>query len=282
MNKTNKLNKVTKKLTPSKGGKRKKSGRKKPKKAGTRSGLIIFGAVTLILIGLTIGRLIKETEDHSETGAAIPSGTRSFCIDISHHNGEKIIWDSLKVMINRDGRTVRSIDQAIRILPVGAVYMKASEGETMRDRRFRVNWEEAGKREIRRGAYHFFSPARNPVKQADNFIRCVGTLRHSDLPPVLDIETLPPKVTKEELNRNALTWLRLIERHYGVKPVIYAPDSFIRDLLSDELTGNYPLWVAHYEVDAPVCKRYSMWQFTDHAVIHGIPGFTDLSVIKQL
>ena len=160
--------------------------RKKPKKAGTRSGWIIFGAVTLILIGLTIGRLIKETEDHSETGAAIPSGTRSFCIDISHHNGEKIIWDSLKVMINRDGRTVRSIDQAIRILPVEAVYMKASEGETMRDRRFRVNWEEAGKREIRRGAYHFFffgAFSRKPASSATAKTWWPSARRRAGTPP---------------------------------------------------------------------------------------------------
>ena len=281
MSKTKKLNKITKKLSPKKAPVRKKTAVKRSRKPARWKELTAAGCVLLVLLVMGVVLLLRNPGYKTETGAVVPPGARAFCIDISHHNGEKIIWDSLKVMTDRDGRTVRSIGNATQIRPVGAVYMKASEGESMRDRRFRSNWEEAGKRGIRRGAYHFFSPARNPVKQADNFIRVVGELRHADLPPVLDIEKLPSGVSKDELNGNALVWLRLIERHYGKKPVVYAPDSFIRDLLSKELKEAYPLWVAHYEVDAPLFKDYRMWQFTDKAVIFGIPGFTDLSIIRN-
>ena len=281
MNKTKKLNHITKKLSPKKGAKGKKTGPKRTRKPASWKGLAAGGAVLFTLLLLLVVRLVRDTENSVETGASVPVGARVFCIDISHHNGDRIVWDSLKVMTNREGQTVRSIEKATQIRPVEAVYMKASEGESMRDRRFRDNWEEAGKRDIKRGAYHFFSPARNPEKQADHFIRVVGELRHSDLPPVLDIETLPLDVTKERLNRNALIWLRLIERHYGKRPVVYAPDSFIRDLLTPEITEKYPLWVAHYEVEKPVCAKWKMWQFTDRAVIYGIPGHTDLSMMNN-
>src|SRR6476660_2447595 len=65
----------------------------------------------------------------------------SIGIDVSHHQGE-IDWPR----VASDG--------------VRFAYIKASEGGTVPDHRFRENWVEAKKAGLRRGAYHFFTLCR--------------------------------------------------------------------------------------------------------------------------
>ena len=99
-------------------------------------------------------------------------------------------------------------------------------------------------------------------EQAENFIKTVGELRYKDLPPVLDIETIHSGCSHKTLNDKALTWLKIIEKHYGRKPIVYSSASFIEDILCDEIKRDYPIWVAHYETDTPRYKDWDFWQFT--------------------
>ena len=217
-----------------------------------------------------------------ETGATVPEGFHGkYAIDISHHNGGKIAWDSLFVFTDASGRTTLSKDRATDIHRVAFAFIKATEGEKMVDRMFSENWKNAGKSPVRRGAYHFFRSSKSPAAQADNFIRTVGTLRHGDLPPVLDIETMHKGCTKEALSASALQWLRKVEGHYGRKPVVYTSDHFAREVLSKEITEGYPLWIAHYDTPAPLTEDWAIWQFTDRAVIVGLHGKADLSICRN-
>jgi lysozyme len=104
-------------------------------------------------------------------------------------------------------------------------------------------------------------------------------LRHSDLPPVLDVETMHEGCTKQELNDKVLAWLRTVEKHYGRTPIVYTSDSYARDILSPEITQHYPMWIARYNRNEPKFKSWTMWQFTDKAVLYGASGYVDLSVI---
>ena len=81
------------------------------------------------------------------------------------------------------------------------------------------------------------------------------------------------------LNRRALTWLKAVEKHYGRRPVVYTSDRFALDILSSDITEHYPLWIARYGGKTPDSPACTMWQFTDRAVIHGIRGYVDLSVV---
>ena len=211
-------------------------------------------------------------------GASIPDGTHAFCVDLSHHNSG-IVWDSLKVVVDRTGHTTKDLLRAKSVYPVSSVILKATEGEKFTDRRFAEYWEEAGKRSYSRGAYHFFRSSRNPSKQAQHYISKVK-LRHSDLPPVLDVETMHEGCSKQELNEKVLIWLRAVEKHYGRTPIVYTSDSYARDILSPEITQHYPMWIARYNRKEPQFQSWTMWQFTDKAVLYGASGYVDLSVIK--
>jgi len=157
--------------------------------------------------------------------------------------------------------------------------MKATEGENWKDDKFQEYWTASAEAGLRRGAYHFFLPTKDPVKQAKNFIKAVPQLRHKDLAPVLDVEVKPSGWSKEKFNAAVLSCLKELEAYYERKPIVYAPDSFVCDVFNKDILS-YPIWVAHYEVDRPKAERWRYWQFTDRAIVYGIDGKVDLSVIN--
>lgn len=254
--------------------------RRKPKKVSLGAWTAVGTAVAVVLALFLLFH--RWSDDASlETGAKVPDGDWRYGMDISHHNAGGIVWDSLYVMTDKRGRTIRDLHLAKDIRPVSFVFIKATEGVSMVDKDFKRNWRDAGASGLRRGAYHFFRSSKDGEAQARLFIKTVGDLRFKDLPPVLDIETIHRGCSREKLNKEALKWLETIESHYGKKPVVYAGASFAKDYLVKEITDNYPIWIAHYEKDKPDFEGWTWWQFTDKAVVKGVPGLVDLSVMKK-
>ena len=138
-------------------------------------------------------------------GVCMPYGYQVHGIDISHYQGE-VDWKKLE--LTRQGK-----------FPVEFIFMKATEGGDFADDKFVANFDSARAHGFIRGAYHFYNPKTDANKQADFFIRSVK-LAPGDLPPVLDIEKKSRDVKK--LQDDLKIWLRKIENHYGVKPIIYA------------------------------------------------------------
>ncbi|MDO7885491.1 glycoside hydrolase family 25 protein [Hymenobacter cheonanensis] len=158
-------------------------------------------------------------------------------------------------------------------------FIKASEGATLRDARFRRNWREARAAGILSGAYHYFQPNRAGQEQASLFIRTVP-IRPGDLPPVLDVEA-PRFHDVAEMRRAVRAWLGAVEAHYGVKPILYSNYTFYRHYLAGHF-DDYPLWLAHYEVARPAlpAERWIIWQHSDEAYVPGIRGAVDFNVFQ--
>lgn len=239
------------------------------------------GIAASVILALAVMFISQGGGGGHETGAKVPSGDWRYGIDISHHNAGDIVWDSLYVLTDKRGKTIRDHHLAKDIRPVSFVFIKATEGVSMVDKDFKRNWQDAGRSGLRRGAYHFFRSSKDGEAQARLFIKTVGDLRFKDLPPVLDIETIHRGGSMKKLNEEALKWLETIEGHYGKKPIVYTGSSFARDWLSKRITDNYPVWIAHYEKDRPDFDGWTFWQFTDKAVVKGVPGPVDLSVMKR-
>ena len=135
------------------------------------------------------------------------------------------------------------------------------------------------KKNITRGAYHYFLPNKNPVQQANNFVKQVE-LKSGDLPPVVDIEHLVG--TNPKQMRVALkTFLNLIQNNYKVKPIIYSYATFYRDYLGSDF-DNYPLWIAHYkEKNKPdVIRPWQFWQHSEEGHVNGISHKVDFNVFN--
>lgn len=187
-----------------------------------------------------------------------------FGIDISHYQ-EKINWEEVK-LING-------------LFPVDYVFIRATMGESDVDSKFAYNWSEVKRVNKLRGAYHYFRPNENSIKQADNFIKNVK-LQYGDLPPVLDIEELPRDQSMENLKLGLKRWLDRIEAHYKIKPILYSGDSYFTDFLEKEFS-DYPLWIANYNfwVENPK-KHWDFWQFSEKGSVAGIKGFVDLNMYQ--
>ncbi|NVO30608.1 glycoside hydrolase family 25 protein [Hymenobacter lapidiphilus] len=158
-------------------------------------------------------------------------------------------------------------------------FIKATEGGTLRDPRFGRNWRGARAAGVFRGAYHYFHPKSDPTKQASLFTRTVP-LGPGDLPPVLDVEHANFHDVAQ-MRRGVALWLRLVERHYGVRPILYSNYGFYQRHLAGHF-DDYPLWLAHYEVDQPrlPASRWIIWQHSDESYVPGIRGPVDFNVFQ--
>ena len=92
-------------------------------------------------------------------GVCMPCDYEVHGIDISHYQGS-IDWVQLTT-----NKTTK--------FPIHFVFMKATEGGDHADDTFPFNFDQAHRYGFIRGAYHFFSPKTDPLKQADFFIRTV-------------------------------------------------------------------------------------------------------------
>ena len=197
-------------------------------------------------------------------GICMPSGYQVHGIDISHYQGD-INWNMLKQ--TRQGQ-----------FPISFIFMKATEGGDYADDKFVANFDSAKAHGFIRGAYHFYNPKTDANKQADFFIRSVK-LEPGDLPPVLDIEKKGKDIKK--LQADLKVWLRKVESHYGVKPIIYASYKFKTRYLNDSVFNSYPYWIAHYYVDSVRYEGdWKFWQHTDVGTLPGIEEKVDLNVFN--
>jgi len=184
-----------------------------------------------------------------------------FGLDVSHYQGE-IKWNEIERIKGE--------------FPLDFVFLRSTTGVDD-DTRFVANWKKAKDAGFLCGAYHYYRPDENSLKQAENFIKTVK-LGKGDLPPVLDIEKISGKQTLDSLKSGLKRWLITIENHYGVKPIIYSGESFYTDFLKEEFEG-YNLWIANYSFfEDKIRDEWLFWQFTDKGAIKGIDGNVDVNI----
>lgn len=264
-------------------GKAKAKGKKRKRRKSKKINLnlwIVVAVITAVAVFIAMPYLKVKSSTSDDKGAKVPTGYYCYGIDISKYQPD-VSWHSLKVLTDAQGRTINSPTHAKNIKNISYVFIKATEGTSHKDKYFRKHWRNAGAAGIRRGAYHFFRSSKDAGEQAWHFINTVGKLSEDDLPPVLDIETIHRGCSRKTLNDKALTWLRIVEEHYGRKPIVYSSASFLKDNLSKEILENYPIWVAHYGAARPRCDKWHIWQFADDAVVYGIDGEVDLNVTSE-
>jgi len=193
----------------------------------------------------------------------IPNGFEIHGIDISKYQNI-VNWKEVKNMEEKG-------------IKIGFVFIKATEGTSIIDDQFRRNWVKAEEQNIPKGAYHFFIVTRSPKKQADNFIQMVN-LKSGDMPPVLDVEK-SLGVSVALMQKNVKIWLDEVEKHYGVKPIIYTNIDFYEHFFQTGFEG-YPLWIAHYlQPEKPRIERnWIFWQHSEKGRVDGIKAPVDFNV----
>lgn len=195
----------------------------------------------------------------------MPSGFQVYGIDVSHHQGS-IDWN--KVAMSSDAE-----------YPIRFALMKATEGGDFLDENFEVNFSGAQTAGLVCGAYLFYNPFSSPETQASFYINNVS-LGKDCLPPVVDIENKGE--SRDVLQADLLKCIEILEKHYGVKPIIYTSYKFRKHYLNNPAFDRYRLWIAQYRIEKPENDMdWSIWQFTDRGHLEGIRGNVDLNVFRD-
>ncbi len=128
-------------------------------------------------------------------------------IDLSHHNVVNN-WSEVKIDF---------------------VILKATEGATYQDPKFKQYLKEAKSHNIKVGAYHFMTTSSSAEAQFKNFKNVVHRT-DIDLIPVVDIEryTKGHRISKQKLCQEVRRFCDLCIDYYGTAPIIYCSESFYR------------------------------------------------------
>ncbi len=202
---------------------------------------------------------------YKDFGIDIPTQYTIHGIDVSKYQST-INWQLVKTM-------------KVKNIQIGFAFIKATEGTSSKDYKFKYNWENAKRNNVIRGAYHYFLPNKNAIQQANNFVQTVE-LKKGDLPPVVDIEDLTG-VHPKKMIIALKTFLNLLENHYHTKPIIYSYANFYNNHLKDDFF-EYPLWIAHYkEKNKPdVLRPWQFWQHSEEGHVNGIAHKVDFNVFN--
>ncbi len=211
---------------------------------------------------------------------------RIYGIDLSkyqHEQGKRhfsINWKTLRIT----GLGSGNMSKGKVNYPITFAYIKATEGTTVRNKYFHDDYKQARKHGIHTGAYHFFSPTSRADLQAYFFIKNMK-YEKGDMPPVLDLEPSDAQIRQmggaDEMFKRVRTWLNIVHRHTGRRPVLYVGQSFVNRYLpqASDIKKKYPVWIARYGQYRPDIKL-AFWQLTPYGKVNGIHGDVDINVFN--
>lgn len=219
------------------------------------------------------GRLNKDRKQKFTPGRKV------YGIDVSKHQ-KTFDWTKLALRARADGTVRRGASTDKYMQPVLFALMKSTEGVTVVDPTFKRNFAQAKRCGIIRGAYHFLSVTSDVDEQVKSFITNTP-LEAGDFPPVLDLEIDKDVMRRQHTKVCAMAkkWLTLIERHYGVKPIIYTYENYYKEYLKGHGFDSYDFWIARYGKE-PSARKWEIWQFTDKGRIAGIDHNVDIDLFR--
>ena len=225
--------------------------------------------------------------DHFLGEQMVYTAHRVYGIDISRfqHDIKKktygIDWSDLR--ITSLGSLKRRINGNASY-PVSFVYIKATEGKTLRNKYFHTDAMHARQHGIAVGAYHFFSTHTSAAEQAAWFLKYAAP-HQGDLPPMLDVEPTEKQIRdmggEDVLFRAMLSWLHIVERHTGTRPLMYVGQMFVNRHLPNapQELQDYDIWIARYSEFKPFVQL-QYWQLTPERRVKGIHGDVDINVFN--
>ncbi len=187
-----------------------------------------------------------------------------FGIDVSNYQG-RINWAKVK----KDKHRVRF------------VIIRSTMGDDRRDGKYYTNLAGARKQGFIVGAYHYYDPNENSTLQANNYLNTVK-LKKGDIIPIVDLERLSSIQNQKKLKTGLKKWLKIVEKRYGVKPILYTGYSFYKNHLAKDF-DQYPLWIAAYsnhKRKVKIVRESEIHQFSERITILGISGKVDGNDIK--
>ena len=173
-------------------------------------------------------------------------------VNVSHHN-KYVDWNML----------------AYNHPHIKFVYIKATEGSTIKDANYAKYLEDARKAGIKVGAYHYLHSTSTIRDQFRNFSQMVKR-SDIDLIPAVEVEERN-NWSRSEFQDSLLLFINLVKDEFGVAPMIYSANSFYNENCAPEFNV-YHLWIGRYGKNKPAIKgrgTYTLWKFSESLQLKG-------------
>lgn len=169
--------------------------------------------------------------------------------------------------------------------PPGRAFLsnKCTQGTTFIDKTHAKRKQLCAENGIEYGGYHFYECKRNPIEQAQFYVKNHGEF--TSLPQV-DYETTTGQTEDMLIAHKENLWLFLqeVERLTGKKCIIYVNYGAAGRMKFSEKFGKYFVWFARYNsflgpIPLPWTeKTTAFWQFTETDKFAGFVGGNDVNV----
>ena len=189
-------------------------------------------------------------------------------IDVSHHNGN-INWK--KVANNKN---------------IKYVYIKATEGKSFIDPKYKTNIKNARNNKLKVGSYLFYRGNVPAIKQWKLFNKVVEK-NQQDLVPMLDVEWGAYKKPLKEIVPELRIIIDNMRQKYGKYPLIYCDDDQFIEMHQyfpkcPIMVQNFLKYLPH-DLATPDTEElnYTIWQYSERGKVSGIPKLVDLSKLHD-
>ncbi len=212
-----------------------------------------------------------------QQGRRFNTGESVYGIDVSRYQ-KNIDWSRLALRASARGKITK---KGSYLQPVLFIVVKSTQGTTKRNAYFESQFDGAKQHGIIRGAYHYLTQNASGAAQARYFIENTP-LEAGDMPPVLDIEINASVMRRDHARIIGIAkeWLRIVENHYGSKPIIYTNDNYYRDYLHGHGFDGYDFWIANYS-GRPRHTDCHIWQLAQDGKANGIRHDVDLDMFMD-
>lgn len=167
------------------------------------------------------------------------------------------------------------------------VYIKSSQGNSIKDPYFEINYKNAKANNLKVGFYHFLTATN--VAQAEEqavFFASVISGKQVDCKLAMDYEQFNG-VGKEQINQIAMAFIQKVKELTKKQVIIYSNLYNSESTFNSQLASQGELWIAYYGDYRNLQNVNSAWktfigvQYTDRGVVPGIRGNVDRDLFTQ-
>lgn len=200
-------------------------------------------------------------------------------IDLSHYQPEA--WGAMLICVDKKGRLAKT-DRVVHYRPVDFVLLKATEGQNMKDERYKYHSEMATALGIPQGSYHLWSASADVGKQVRNYLNQIKGINH-DFPCILDIEGSSREVTAKDFKKQEsryIEWLQKVESSTHRQPIIYCCYDFYDHYGRNSKLSDYEFWIADYSQRSDRHHPCRLRQISDKGRLAGWASNVDVDVLQ--
>lgn len=170
---------------------------------------------------------------------------------------------------------------------IDIVYIKASQGSSIKDPYFDINYENAKANGLKVGFYHFLTATnvQEAYQQAVHFASVISG-KQADCKLALDYEQFYG-VQREQINQIAMAFIQKVKELTKKQVIIYSDLYNSENTFDRQLSNEGELWIAYYGDYRNLENVNTSWntfigvQYTDAGNVAGIRGNVDRDLFSQ-